>query len=119
MAPGPDVARQTPRRPVYFAYAVAMKAAASSCLTCTNRILFCCRRNASIIPLIPSPGRPKIVLTFQSSRRSTIISETDLDIDVVLHCRVVIFPQNLGNKGSSNAWYLLCHKTNGKLTFPR
>src|SRR5262245_55178297 len=38
MPPGPDMARQTPSRPVHLAKAQALKAAASSCLTWMKRI---------------------------------------------------------------------------------
>src|SRR3954462_4876485 len=74
MPPGPDVAMQTPNRPVNFAYPHAMNAAASSCLVCTKRILSFALRKASMMPLIPSPGIPKIVSTPQSTRLSTITS---------------------------------------------
>lgn len=36
IAPGPCVAMQQPNPPVYLAWPVAMKAADSSCLACTN-----------------------------------------------------------------------------------
>src|SRR5262249_45704516 len=74
MAPGPEVARQTPRRPVYFAYPHAMKAADSSCRTCTNEIESWRIRSASMMPLIPSPGRPKITRTPHSISRSASTS---------------------------------------------
>jgi hypothetical protein len=41
IAPGPEVARHAPSFPVYFAYAQAINAANSSCLTSMNLILFC------------------------------------------------------------------------------
>ena len=44
IAPGPDVATHAPSLPVYFAYAHAMNAADSSCLTSTNFILSLRRR---------------------------------------------------------------------------
>src|SRR5947199_300178 len=56
MAPGPEVAMQTPSRPVNLAWPHAMKAAPSSCRTCTKRILSWCVRRASMNPLMPSPG---------------------------------------------------------------
>lgn len=72
--PGPDVARHTPRRPVNFAYAQAMKAAASSCLTLTKRTVSCFRSSASTTPLIPSPGSPKTVSTPQAPNLSMRMS---------------------------------------------
>src|SRR6476469_8323820 len=39
IAPGPEVARQTPTSPVNFAWAQAMNAAISSCRACTNSTL--------------------------------------------------------------------------------
>src|ERR1051325_2713251 len=47
-----------------------MNAAASSWRTCTNEILSCLFRSASMIPLMPSPGRPNTTHTPQSIRRS-------------------------------------------------
>ena len=84
MPPGPDVARHTPSLPVDFAYPVAMKAAASSCATRTNRIRSSFRRRPSMIPLMPSPGRPKTVSTPQSINRSTRSSEAILLISSLL-----------------------------------
>src|SRR6476620_1669555 len=74
MAPGPDVARQTPSSPVYFAYAVAMNAAASSWRTCTKVMRSRRVRSASMMPLMPSPGSPKITRTPQSISRSASTS---------------------------------------------
>ena len=74
IAPGPEVATQTPELTVYFAYAQAINAQTSSCLTSINLILSCLVLKASINPLIPSPGNPKMVSTFQSSNASAIIS---------------------------------------------
>ena len=56
MAPGPEVAMQTPTRPVNLAYPTASKAAISSCLAWTNWGLFSARPQAARIPLIPSPA---------------------------------------------------------------
>jgi hypothetical protein len=55
MAPGPEVAKQTPISPVNLAWAQAMKAAISSWRAWMNRILSC-RAKAPSIPLMPSPG---------------------------------------------------------------
>lgn len=74
IAPGPEVATQAPSLPVYFAYAQAINAADSSCLTRINLILSCLVLKASINPLIPSPGKPKMTSTFQSNNASAIIS---------------------------------------------
>src|SRR4051812_35262640 len=51
-----------------------MKAAASSCRTWTKRILSLRVRSASMMPLMPSPGRPKITSTPQAWRVSTSTS---------------------------------------------
>src|SRR5829696_2860313 len=51
-----------------------MKAAASSWRTCMKRTRSCLVRNASIIPLMPLPGRPKTVSTPQSMMPSTSTS---------------------------------------------
>src|SRR5579871_651550 len=75
MAPGPLVARHTPSLPVNLAKAQAANAAASSCRTWINLICFWWVRNASMMPLMPSPGIPKTVSTPQSMRRSTITSD--------------------------------------------
>src|SRR3954447_13679465 len=75
MPPGPEVATQTPMRPVYFAYPTAAKAAASSWRTCTKRSLSWCVRSASKKPSTPSPGRPKMVSTPHSMSPSTIRAE--------------------------------------------
>src|SRR6478672_2535277 len=48
-----------------------MNAADSSCLTCMNRMASCRCLSASIMPLMPSPGSPKITFTPQSTSRST------------------------------------------------
>ena len=74
IAPGPEVATHAPSFPVYFAYAQAINAADSSCLTSMNLILSCLVLNASINPFIPSPGKPKMTSTSQSSRASATIS---------------------------------------------
>src|SRR5437763_3200786 len=74
MPPGPEVARQQPSRPVYFAYAQAMKAAASSCRTCMKRTRSWRWRSASMMPLMPSPGSPKTVSTPQWVMPSTSTS---------------------------------------------
>src|SRR5919199_4472098 len=76
MPPGPEVAIQTPRRPVYLAYPTAAKAAASSCRTWMNLIRSWCVRSASKMPLMPSPGNPKMVSTSHATRRSTSRSAT-------------------------------------------
>ncbi len=55
MAPGPEVAMQTPTSPVNLAWAQAMKAAISSWRTCTNSSSFTFS-NPAKIPLTPSPG---------------------------------------------------------------
>src|SRR5437660_7256386 len=47
-----------------------MNAADSSCRTCTKVTRSCRVRSASMIPLMPSPGRPKTTRTPQSIRRS-------------------------------------------------
>src|SRR5690348_2611484 len=52
-----------------------MNAAASSWCTRTKRIRSWCRRSASNSPLMPSPGKPKIVSTPQSASLSTRDSE--------------------------------------------
>src|SRR5919106_3159427 len=74
MAPGPEVATHAPSFPLYFPSAQAINAADSSCLTSINLILSCLVLKASINPLIPSPGKPKMTSTFQSSNASAIIS---------------------------------------------
>src|SRR4051794_18188208 len=51
-----------------------MNAAASSCRTCRNVMRSCRCRSASMMPLIPSPGRPKTIFTPQSINRSTSTS---------------------------------------------
>src|SRR4030095_15488292 len=51
-----------------------MNAAASSWRTCTNRIRSWRVRSASMIPLMPSPGRPKTTSTPQSCRVSIRMS---------------------------------------------
>ena len=56
MAPGPDVAMQTPTRPVNFAYPTASKAAISSCRAWMNCGSFSARPHAARMPLIPSPA---------------------------------------------------------------
>jgi hypothetical protein len=76
MAPGPEVATQTPNRPVALAYPVAMNAAASSWCTRMNRSLSRRRRNPSIRPLMPSPGRPKTVSTPHATMRRARLSPT-------------------------------------------
>src|SRR3954468_7854764 len=48
-----------------------MKAAASSWWTSMNLTRSCSRRRPSMIPLMPSPGRPKTVSTPQSASRET------------------------------------------------
>src|SRR5437868_5478240 len=55
MAPGPDVARQTPTSPVNLACAQAMNAAISSWRTCTKRI-DSWRSSAPMMPLMPVAG---------------------------------------------------------------
>ena len=57
MAPGPEVAMQTPTSPVNLAWAQAMKAAISSCRTWMNSIFPLARFSAPMMPLMPSPGR--------------------------------------------------------------
>src|ERR1051325_2679336 len=59
-----------------------MNAADSSCRTWINRMASCFLRRASIIPFIPSPGRPKTTLTSQSISLSTRISAAVLAIFV-------------------------------------
>src|SRR4051794_20817912 len=76
MPPGPEVARQTPIRPVAFACPVAMKAAASSWCTSTKRISSRWRRRPSMSPLMPSPGRPNTVSTPHAISRLTSVSAT-------------------------------------------
>src|SRR6185369_13698572 len=63
-----------------------MNAADSSCLTCTKEIDSCRVRRASMIPLMPSPGSPKITCTPQSIRRSASTSAAVRAICVLL-CR--------------------------------
>src|SRR5690242_9442994 len=86
IAPGPEVARQTPSLPVALAYAVAMNAAASSWCTRKNRTRSLWRRSPSMIPLIPSPGRPKTVSTPQSASRSISSSDAICAMGLLL-CR--------------------------------
>src|SRR5690348_8961851 len=86
IAPGPEVARQTPSLPVALAYAVAMNAAASSWCTRKNRTRSDWRRSPSMIPLIPSPGRPKTVSTPQSASRSISSSDAICAMGLLL-CR--------------------------------
>src|SRR5581483_5976655 len=52
----------------------AMKAAASSCRTRMKRMLSLRARNASMIPLMLSPGKPKTTSTPHSSKHSTSTS---------------------------------------------
>src|SRR3954469_112339 len=75
MPPGPEVARQTPSLPVYLAYAHAMNAADSSWRTWIKRTFSWRTRRASMMPLMPSPGRPKTVSTPQSIRVSMSMSD--------------------------------------------
>ncbi len=56
MAPGPEVARQTPTSPVNLACAQAMNAAISSCRTWISSGSPPARSKAPMIALIPSPG---------------------------------------------------------------
>src|SRR2546423_2896884 len=86
IAPGPEVARQTPSLPVALAYAVAMNAAASSWCTRKKRTRSDWRRRPSMIPLIPSPGRPKTVSTPQSASRSISSSDAICAMGLLL-CR--------------------------------
>ena len=61
MAPGPEVARQTPTSPVNLEWAVAMKAASSSWRDWTNSIPWSvpsAPSRAPMMALIPSPGKP-------------------------------------------------------------
>src|SRR5919197_4984441 len=87
MAPGAAVERHTPRRPVNFAYPTAASAAVSSWRTWTKRTSSSRARSASMKPLMPSPGRPKIVSTPQSVSRSRIKSETVVAISPCLLSR--------------------------------
>ena len=80
MPPGPEVARQTPSLPVNFAQAHAMNAAASSCRTWMNRIRSCRFRSDSMMPLIPSPGIPKMTSTPQSIK---LFTSTSADVSIV------------------------------------
>src|SRR4051812_19055802 len=57
---------QTPSWPVNLAWAHAMKAAISSCLTWMNSGGSSTRSRAPISPLIPSPGYPKTRRTPQA-----------------------------------------------------
>src|SRR3954468_12900324 len=57
-----------------------MNAAASSWRTCTKVMRSCRVRSASMMPLIPSPGRPNTTRTPQSIRRSTRMSAVELGI---------------------------------------
>ena len=52
-----------------------MNAAASSWWTRKNLTRSECRRKPSMIPLMPSPGRPKTVSTPQSASRSISTSD--------------------------------------------
>ena len=72
--PGPMVARQQPSLPVSLACAPAMKAADSSCRTWMKRTRSRRVRIASMTPLMPSPGSPKIVSTPQLASMSTRMS---------------------------------------------
>ncbi|CAM5300602.1 hypothetical protein SCANM63S_07320 [Streptomyces canarius] len=56
MAPGPDVAAQTPIRPLNFAYPTASNADISSCRDWMNRGWSSARPQAASSPLMPSPG---------------------------------------------------------------
>src|SRR5690242_4875443 len=59
-----------------------MKAAFSSCLTCTKSILPSARFKAPINPLMPSPGNPKMRVTFHSDNRSIKKSLTNCAIKI-------------------------------------
>jgi hypothetical protein len=56
IAPGPEVAMQTPASPVHLAWPQAMKADISSWRACTNSIRSVARESAPRKPLMPSPG---------------------------------------------------------------
>src|SRR5258708_1294270 len=58
-----------------------MNAAASSWRTCTNRIRSCRVRSASMIPLMPSPGKPKPTSTPHPTNVSTRPSPASLAAD--------------------------------------
>ncbi len=58
IAPGPLVARQTATSPVNLAWATAMKAAISSWRHWMNLGLSPALRRATVMPVMPSPGRP-------------------------------------------------------------
>src|SRR5688572_13640156 len=73
--PGPVVARQQPMRPVHFECAHAMSAADSSCRTWMKRSFPSRCRIASISPLMPSSGMPKMVSTPQAMRQSMTMSD--------------------------------------------
>ena len=55
-APGPEVAMQTPGRPVNLAYPTASKALISSCLDWMNSGWLSALPHAAMMPLMPSPG---------------------------------------------------------------
>ena len=56
MAPGPEVAMQTPTSPENLAYPVASNAAISSWRAWMKCGLLSARPNAATMPLMPSPG---------------------------------------------------------------
>src|SRR6478609_6760326 len=62
-----------------------MNAAASSWCTRKNRTCSRCRRRPSMIPLMPSPGRPKTVSTPHSASRSISDSDAILAIRTLLY----------------------------------
>ncbi len=60
MAPGPLVTSTAPSGPPpYFTCAEAANPAVSSCRTWTNCVCSLVRCRAEVIPLMPSPGKPK------------------------------------------------------------
>ncbi len=87
MPPGPEVATQTPSLPVHLAQAQAMKAADSSCRTWMKRTLSWRWRNASMMPLTPSPGMPNTTSTPQSIKVSTRTSPAVLAMGLLLSLR--------------------------------
>ena len=56
MAPGPEVARQTPTSPVNLAWAQAMKAAIFLVPRLDELASVLARSRAPMMPLMPSPG---------------------------------------------------------------
>src|SRR5437762_10696733 len=91
-----------------------MKAAASSCRTCMKRILSLRTRRASMIPLMPSPGRPKIVSTPQSESDSTKTSDAVVAILYTPHHSA----RRTRSEPHASETAVLCHTAQRGLTVP-